>query len=133
MALATRQQALRVLAARLKGHHPARELERRRVHLAHLAARLRTLGPQWTLDRGYALVLDQEGHPLTQAKAAREGQAVRLVLGKGVVGATVHETQPGGTLLEVLGAAALEAPLAPPKKSRARKKAGETGSSGGPG
>ena len=74
-AIQFRQQEFSVLKARLALHHPARELERRRGHLSHLAARLRTLGPQGTLDRGYALMLDAQGLPISRAKKSA-GRAV---------------------------------------------------------
>jgi len=121
-AIQSRQQALRVLKARLASHHPARQLERRREHLGHLAARLRTLGPQGTLDRGYALVLDRRGHPLSQAKKALEGQPVRIVLSKGMVGANLTEAHPGKTLIDALRPPAPEATAASPKKTKPRKK-----------
>ena len=101
-AIQERRQALRVLQARLAAHHPARELERRRGHLGHLAARLRALGPQGTLDRGYALVLDAQGQPLTQAKKTLEGQAARIVLSKGMVTAQLSDPQPEKTLMDAL-------------------------------
>ena len=120
-ALALRREALRLLAARLKIHQPSRELERRRAHLAHLAARLRTLGPQGTLDRGYALVLDAQNHPVLQATQARAGQAVRLVLSQGALDAQLTDVQPEVTLLNVL-ASELAIPTIPasskPAKSR---------------
>jgi exodeoxyribonuclease VII large subunit len=117
-----RWQALGVLAARLQLRQPARELERRRQHLAHLAARLRTLGPQGTLDRGYALVLDAAGHPLTRVKKQLEGRSVRVVLGKGVVGANLTEAQPEKTLLEALAPESSSETSSPVKKSGTRKK-----------
>ncbi len=101
-AILERRQALQLLRTQLAAHHPAREIARRREHLGHLAARLRTLGPQGTLDRGYALVLDAAGHPIAQAKAELEGQAVRIVFGKGVAGAKLTEPQPGKTLIDAL-------------------------------
>jgi exodeoxyribonuclease VII large subunit len=101
-ALAARQRQLQILAARLKIRQPAREVERRRSHVAHLAARLRTLGPQGTLDRGYALVLDAEGRPLTRAKNSLTGKPVRLVLSQGAAAATVTDVQPESTLTEAL-------------------------------
>jgi exodeoxyribonuclease VII large subunit len=118
----SRQQALRLLKARLAAHHPARELERRRGHLTQLAARLRALGPQGTLDRGYALVLDPQGQPLSQAKKALEGQSVRIVLSKGMVGANLTEVQPGKTLMDVLRPQAPETTLVPLKKAKSQKK-----------
>jgi exodeoxyribonuclease VII large subunit len=118
----SRQNALRFLEARLTARHPARELERRRAHLTQLAARLRALGPQATLDRGYALVLDPLGHPLSQAKKALEGQAVRIVLSKGIVGANLTEAQPEKTLMDALCPPAPEATSVPAKKAKPRRK-----------
>jgi exodeoxyribonuclease VII large subunit len=116
------QNALRLLEARLAARHPARELEHRREHLGHLAARLRALGPQGTLDRGYALVLDKQGHPLARAKKALEGQSVRIVLSKGMVGANLTEVQPEKTLIDALRTTAPEATTAPVKKGKPRRK-----------
>jgi exodeoxyribonuclease VII large subunit len=121
-AIQSRQQTLRLMKARLTGRHPARELERRRAHLTQLAARLRALGPQGTLDRGYALVLDARGHPLSQAKKTLEGQSVRIVLSKGIVGANLTEAQPGKTLMDALLPPAPEATPVPLKKAKPRKK-----------
>jgi exodeoxyribonuclease VII large subunit len=118
----SRQQALRFLKARLTAHHPAPELERRRRHLTQLAARLRALGPQGTLDRGYALVLDRQGHPLSQAKKALEGKPVRIVLSKGIVGANLTEAHPGKTLADALRPQGPEAPPVPPKKAKPGRK-----------
>ena len=119
-ALQARAQTLRHLSTRLASRHPAREIERRREHLTHLAARLRTLGPQGTLDRGYALVLDPQGHPLMQARNAQTGQTVRIVLSKGVVGASVTDTEPGRTLIDALSPPPVGS--AGPKKSKSKKK-----------
>jgi len=121
-AIELRQQALRLLKARLATHHPARELERRRGHLIHLAARLRALGPQGTLDRGYALVLDPRGHPLSQAKKALEGQSVRIVLSKGMVGAKLTNAEPEKTLMDALHPQASETTVVPLKKAKPRRK-----------
>jgi len=118
----TRRQALRVLQARLAANHPARELERRRGHWVQLAARLRALGPQGTLDRGYALVLDRQGHPLSRAKKELEGRSVRIVLSKGMVGANLTEAHPGKTLLDALHPPEPAAKPVPPKKGKAKTK-----------
>jgi exodeoxyribonuclease VII large subunit len=117
-----RLQDLRLLQARLAARHPAREIERRRDKLGHLAARLRTLGPQGTLDRGYALVLDAQGHPILQAKKELEGTSVRVVLSKGVVGANLTEAQPGKSLIDALHPHGAEAAVVVRKKSPSRKK-----------
>jgi exodeoxyribonuclease VII large subunit len=115
--LQRRGHALSLLKARLAAHHPAREIESRRNHVTHLAARLRALGPQGTLDRGYALVLDPQGKPLTQAKKAKPGDAWKIVLSKGMVGAQVTETQPEKTLVEALEQTA----AGYPKKTRKKR------------
>jgi exodeoxyribonuclease VII large subunit len=117
-----RQHELRLLQARLASNHPTRELETRRKHLGQLAARLRALGPQATLDRGYALVLDPQGRPLTQAAKAKEGEAVRIVLSKGMVAAQVTEVRGEKTLMDALGEQPKGVP--PVKKGKSRKKAG---------
>jgi len=90
----------------------------------HLAARLRTLGPQGTLDRGYALMLDAQGHPISKAKKELEGKPVRIVLSKGMVGANLTEAKPEKTLIDALRPQEIAAPPVSPKKKKvARKKA----------
>jgi exodeoxyribonuclease VII large subunit len=121
-AIRSHQQELSVLQARLAAHHPSREIERRRGHLTHLAARLRTLGPQGTLDRGYALMLDAQGHPISKAKKSLEGQQVRVVLGKGMVTANLGEAQPEKTLIEALRPPGLEVTAVPSKEKKRGKK-----------
>jgi exodeoxyribonuclease VII large subunit len=122
-ALQSRREELQRLAARLKNRHPARDLAQRRAHLAHLAARLRALGPQGTLDRGYALVLDAEGRPVSKAAKALEGKPVSLVLAKGTASAQVTEAQPDRTLADALRPSAPSPkPKKPAKKTAPPKK-----------
>ena len=118
----TRQHALRLLKAQLTAHHPARELEQRRSHLTQIAGRLRALGPQGTLDRGYALVLDPQGHPISRAKKALEGQSVRIVLSKGMIGASLTEAQPEKTLMDALHPQKPEATTVSVIKAKPRRK-----------
>jgi len=115
-----KQHELRLLEARLTAHHPNRELERRRGILTQLTARLRALGPQATLDRGYALVLDPEGRPVARADKTREGQEVRIFLGKGMVGAHLDKAQPGTTLIDAIS----QSPVGkvPVKKAKSKPK-----------
>jgi exodeoxyribonuclease VII large subunit len=120
-AIDSRWQELDLLKARLAAHHPAREIARRRQHVEHLAARLRALGPQGTLDRGYALVLDAKGHPIAKAQKTLEGQTVRIVLGKGTVGASLSDAKPGQTLIDALHPASTQPPAASKQKSRKTK------------
>jgi exodeoxyribonuclease VII large subunit len=116
-----RRQELELLKTRLAAHHPAREIEQRRQHVAHLAARLRTLGPQGTLDRGYALLLDAQGQPISKARKALEGQAARIVLSKGTVGANLVDVRPDHTLIEALQSATEQPPTAPKAKPRKKR------------
>jgi exodeoxyribonuclease VII large subunit len=121
-ALQTRVDGLGVLKARLTVHHPKREIERRRVHLSQMAARLRALGPQATLDRGYALVLDENRHPISSAQKTKPGQSVQVVLSKGVIAANITEATPAKTLLDALEGQVSVAPVvAKEKKSRKKK------------
>lgn len=117
LALQRRGHELSLLKTQLAAHHPAREITRRREHLAHLEARLRGLGPQGTLDRGYALVLDAQGRPLTQAAKAAMGDALNIVLSKGALNVQVSEVRPGATL----DALQPPPPGAPAKKPRKKK------------
>jgi exodeoxyribonuclease VII large subunit len=118
-ALLSRRNLLRLRESQLQAHHPARELARRRAHLDHLAARLRTLGPQATLDRGYALLLDREGHPIRHADPALEGRPARIALSRGALEATIVKAHPQHGLVEML---APPAPVpTPAKKTRSRR------------
>ena len=118
LALQRRGHELSLLKTQLAAHHPAREITRRREHLAHLEARLRGLGPQGTLDRGYALVLDAQDRPLTQATKATVGDALKIVLSKGALGTQVSETRPEATLVDALRP---PSPASPAKKPRKKK------------
>jgi exodeoxyribonuclease VII large subunit len=135
-ALLARRNQLRLLESQLQSHQPRRELARRRAHVEHLAARLRTLGPQATLDRGYALVLDRDGRPLRQADASQVGQPARIALSRGALDATIVQVHPTQGLAETLAANAVSptAPMPPPstspKKSRPRRASGPRGSAG---
>jgi exodeoxyribonuclease VII large subunit len=118
-----KQHDLRLLQARLGAHHPTRELERRRGILTQLTARLRALGPQATLDRGYALVLDGQGHPVARADKTQEGQEVRIFLGKGMVTAHLDKAQAGTTLIDAIS----QVPMVkgPVKRGKRKKASGD--------
>lgn len=57
--------------------------------LAHTLARLRALSPAATLSRGYAIVQTADGHVLTDAGKAKEGDPLRVRLSKGELAAIV--------------------------------------------
>jgi exodeoxyribonuclease VII large subunit len=124
-ALLARQNQLRLLESKLQSHQPSRELARRRAQVDHLAARLRTLGPQATLDRGYALVLDRAAHPLRNADPSLAGQAVRIALSRGELGATILRARPEQSLAETLSPhePQTEVPAPSLKKSRPKRPA----------
>lgn len=119
-AFLSRRNLQRLRESQLQAHHPAREVARRRAHLEHLAARLRTLGPQATLDRGYALILDGAGRPIRQATPGLEGQSARVALSRGALEVAITKTHPGQGLAETLAGGEPAGPAAP-KKSRTRK------------
>lgn len=56
--------------------------------VAHIAARVRTLSPQATLDRGYAVVQKSGGAIVTDPGTLTAGEEIRLRLAKGVAVAT---------------------------------------------
>jgi exodeoxyribonuclease VII large subunit len=63
-------------------------LREARARLEGTGARLESLSPLAVLQRGYALVSDSAGHPLTSAAAVKPGARVRLRFADGEVGAT---------------------------------------------
>lgn len=56
--------------------------------IVELRSRLRTLSPQGTLDRGYAIVQVPDGHVLRAAAEAPDGTRLRITLGTGTLAAT---------------------------------------------
>src|SRR4051794_40367455 len=73
----------------------AAALERRRRHLERLGATLAAHDPQRTLERGYALVEDAHGEPVTSAEAAREQAALTLRFHDGRVTARARPVDDG--------------------------------------
>ena len=59
--------------------------------VAHIAARVRTLSPQATLDRGYAVVQKLDGTILRSPKALTPGEVLKLRLAEGVALATASD------------------------------------------
>ncbi len=64
-----------------------------RAHLSGLGARLETASPMALLQRGYVLVTNPAGVPVTSAAAVKPGGKLRLHFGDGEVDAVAH----GGT------------------------------------
>jgi exodeoxyribonuclease VII large subunit len=69
------------------------EMSRRRSELERLALALAAHDPERTLARGYALVEDRAGEPLSSAQAAREAAKLRLRFHDGFVPARVSEEE----------------------------------------
>jgi exodeoxyribonuclease VII large subunit len=61
--------------------------------LLHISARIRSLSPQATMDRGYAVVQLLDGSIARDPKNLRVGQPLRLRLALGEIGAVVSQTR----------------------------------------
>ncbi len=64
---------------------PAALLARHRERVGHWEARLRALGPEATLARGYAIVLDAGGQLVRRAAAVKPGQALAVRMADGTL------------------------------------------------
>ncbi len=88
------QRAGRVLVRLSDG--PLRgSLREARARLDGTAARLESVSPLAVLARGYALVTDPSGTPITQAAGVRPGTRMRLRFADGEVKATADGGRPG--------------------------------------
>ena len=63
-------------------------LEKQQLLVTGLRGQVRALSPKLTLDRGYAVVRDKDGHVLTAPKQTKSGQKLRITLAGGDLGAT---------------------------------------------
>ena len=76
-----------VEALRQRAHRRVEaQLHRARDHSAHLRAQLRTLSPQSTLDRGYAIVQQEDGRVVMDASALQVGELLRVRVAHGDFG-----------------------------------------------
>jgi exodeoxyribonuclease VII large subunit len=71
-----------------------RRLEQARSQLAQLAGVLDSLSPLATLNRGYAIVIDDEGRVVSDAGTVEPGQRLEARLARGRIGVEVRETTP---------------------------------------
>jgi exodeoxyribonuclease VII large subunit len=88
------QRAGRVLG-RLTEGVPRAVLREARARLDGTAARLESVSPLAVLARGYALVTDPAGVPITQAASVKPGARLRLRFADGEVRATADGGKPG--------------------------------------
>ena len=72
-------------------HH---QLDRAHNDLQHQLARVRSLSPLATLERGYAVVQDENGHVVTSTSQTRPGQDLRIRVRDGRVQVTVTGATP---------------------------------------
>lgn len=63
-------------------------LDKQHLLVSGLRGQVRALSPKLTLDRGYAVVRDAEGHVLTAPKQAKTGQKLKITLSGGDLGVT---------------------------------------------
>jgi exodeoxyribonuclease VII large subunit len=63
-------------------------LNRESMLIGHLRQQVRSLSPQSTLDRGYSVVRDAQGHVIQDAAKIKSGQALTVRLAKGQIGVT---------------------------------------------
>jgi exodeoxyribonuclease VII large subunit len=67
----------------------ARRLAQSAQRLDRMALRLELLDPRLVLQRGYALLMDEQGHAISRVGQTRAGQALRAALADGEVALTV--------------------------------------------
>jgi exodeoxyribonuclease VII large subunit len=63
----------------------------RKNRVAELVNFVRLLGPQQTLERGYSITLDANGHIIRSIRALEEGDRIQTKLADGVVRSVVDE------------------------------------------
>ena len=66
------------------------KLDKQAVELTNKRNLLRSLSPQSTLDRGYAVVRDSSGDVITDPKKVKAGEALKLRVAKGELEATAN-------------------------------------------
>ena len=62
-------------------------LSNQTMQIGYLRQQVRSLSPQSTLDRGYSVVRDLEGHVISDATTVSKGQKLKVRLAKGELGA----------------------------------------------
>ena len=65
-------------------------LSREAMQVGHLRQQVRSLSPQSTLDRGYSVVRDLDGHVIVDATKVKKGQKLKVRLAKGELGAVAE-------------------------------------------
>jgi exodeoxyribonuclease VII large subunit len=65
-------------------------LSREAMQIGHLRQQVRSLSPQSTLDRGYSVIRDLDGHVISDAATVKRGQQLKVRLAKGELGAVAE-------------------------------------------
>ena len=78
-----RRHGLALAAGRFAAASPARRVERESQRLLGLWKRLQAASPASVLNRGFAIVRDENGRAITRAVELRAGQRVEIELGDG--------------------------------------------------
>ena len=86
-----RRHDLALLAGRLAAGSPRMRVERESQRLLGLWKRLQAASPASVLNRGFAIVRDAEGRPVTRAAGLRAGERIEIELGDGRGGARVEQ------------------------------------------
>lgn len=81
--LQARRHAAALLAGRLAAVAPSRRVEAESQRLLGLWKRLQAASPASVLNRGFAIVRDADGRPVTRAAALRAGERIALEFGDG--------------------------------------------------
>jgi exodeoxyribonuclease VII large subunit len=92
-AVGDRRQRWALAAARLVSFDLRGALERERLRLGALSGQLNQLSPMKVLDRGYAIVFDQQGKVVKSAAAVRLGDPIQVQLARGRLEAEVKKKE----------------------------------------
>ncbi|HET6625156.1 MAG TPA: exodeoxyribonuclease VII large subunit [Nocardioidaceae bacterium] len=71
------------------------QLDRARNDLSHQLARVRSLSPLATLERGYAVLQDRDGHVVTSTAQTEAGQDLQVRVSDGRIHVIVNNTEEG--------------------------------------
>ncbi|AKC83293.1 exodeoxyribonuclease VII large subunit [Verrucomicrobia bacterium IMCC26134] len=82
-AVQIRRHGVALTAGRFAAASPARRVERESQRLLGLWKRLQAASPASVLNRGFAIVRDEEGRAITRAAELRAGQRIEIELGDG--------------------------------------------------
>ena len=77
-------------------NHLMRSLQDRKKQLDYLSRSLKTIGPLATLERGYAIVTDEDDNIVRRAEQLRENAEISTRFAKGSVRSTVKRINPDG-------------------------------------